>query len=216
LIIMARSTGYVHALGYRWLNRFYDPLVRITMRERRFKEQLVDQAALRPSMRVLDLGCGTGTLLQLLAGRVTAQVVGLDGDPDILAITDKKRPRAGARFALAAAFSTVVPFRDHSFDRVLSTLMFHHLDDEAKLRSLCEVRRVLSDDGELHVADWGRPHTTSMRIAASLVRALDGAAVTRANLEGRLPDRPVSNLRASRRRPCARPESTTVPSRLQG
>lgn len=185
---MARSTGYVHALGYRWLNRLYDPLVRITMREHRFKEQLLDQASLRPSTRVLDLGCGTGTLLLLLTRRVTAQVVGLDGDPNILAIARRKRALASARFALVAAFSTALPFGDHGFDRVFSTLMLHHLDDAAKLCSLREARRVLADGGELHVADWGRPHTTLMRAVAGLVRALDGADVTRANLEGRLPD----------------------------
>lgn len=185
---MARSVGYVHALGYRWLNRLYDPLVRLTMRERRFKQQLLDQAGLTPSMRVLDVGCGTGTLLMLLARRHVGRTAGLDGDQDILAIARKKHGRAGARVGLVAAFSTAVPFANHSFDRVFSTLMFHHLDDGAKLRSLCEVRRVLSDHGELHVADWGRPHTTSMRLAAALVRALDGAAVTRTNLEGRLPD----------------------------
>ena len=139
-------------------------------------------------MRVLDVGCGPGTLLMLLARRQVARAVGLDGDQDILAIARRKHERAGARFALVAAFSTAVPFGNHSVDRVFSTLMFHHLDDGAKLRSLCEARRVLSEHGELHVADWGRPHTTSMRLAAALVRALDGAAVTRTNLEGRLPD----------------------------
>ena len=77
---MARSVGYVHALGYRWLNRLYDPLVRLTMRGRRFKEQLLDQAVLTPSMRVLDVGCGTGTLLMLLARRQVARAVGFDGE----------------------------------------------------------------------------------------------------------------------------------------
>lgn len=185
---MTSSTGYVHALGYRWLNRFYDPLLRATMRERQFKNQLLDQAGLTGEMRVLDIGCGTGTLLMLATSNAGIRAIGLDGDSGILAIARGKRDRAGATFALVTALSTAMPFANRSFDRVFSTLMLHHLDDVAKVLTLAESRRVLTDSGELHIADWGRPHTPVMRIAAGMVRALDGADVTRTNLDGRLPE----------------------------
>lgn len=53
---------YVPALRFHWLTRFYDPLIRVTLREDRFKALLVEQAVPQPGDRILDLGCGTGTL----------------------------------------------------------------------------------------------------------------------------------------------------------
>jgi SAM-dependent methyltransferase len=185
---MTASDRYVHALGYRWLNRLYDPLIRVTMAERRFKEQLIEQAGVSPSMRILDMGCGTGTLLLLMARRGIPHAVGLDGDLDILTIARGKRERTGSVFDLIAGLSRAIPASGGTFDRVFSTLMLHHLDDAAKRDTLTEVRRILRGGGELHIADWGRPHTPAMRMAAGLVSAFDGAEVTRANLEGRIPD----------------------------
>jgi SAM-dependent methyltransferase len=84
-------------------------------------------------------------------------------------------------------FSYDLPYRDGSFDRVVTSLFLHHLTGEDKLRSLREVRRVLRPGGELHVADWGRPRGPLMTIAAQGIRLLDGDDVTRDNLTGRLP-----------------------------
>ena len=63
---MSARQRYIHALRYRWLNRLYDPFIRFTMADRRFKQRLIDGAGVSPFMRVVDVGCGTGTLLLLL------------------------------------------------------------------------------------------------------------------------------------------------------
>ncbi len=60
---MARSErGFVPAAGHDWLLPLYDPIWRLLGSERTTKGQLIEQASLRPGHRVLDLGCGTGTL----------------------------------------------------------------------------------------------------------------------------------------------------------
>jgi SAM-dependent methyltransferase len=81
-----------------------------------------------------------------------------------------------------------LPYSDDSFDRVLSSLLFHHLTRENKIRTLTEVFRVLRPSGELHVADWGKAQNAFMRIAFLLVQALDGFNTTADNVSGILPD----------------------------
>ena len=77
---------YIPALRFGWLTPLYDPLVRWTMREAVFKPKLVEQAHIQPGHHVLDLGCGTATLTILIMKRhPEAQVIGLDGDPTVLA-----------------------------------------------------------------------------------------------------------------------------------
>jgi len=60
-------TDFIPALRFRALTRLYDPLVRATVRESAFKRALVDQVRARAGARLLDLGCGTGTLTVQLA-----------------------------------------------------------------------------------------------------------------------------------------------------
>jgi ubiquinone/menaquinone biosynthesis C-methylase UbiE len=175
--------SYVPALRFDALTRVYDPLVRLTVREGTWKRRLIEQSGVRPGTDVLDVGCGTGTLALLAADR-GASVTGLDGDPAILERARAKAPEV----TFDEGMSFELPYADSSFDRVLSSLFFHHLTTPDKRRTIAEIRRVLRPGGELHVADWGRPHGIAMRVAAQGIRLLDGAEPTRDNLAGRLPD----------------------------
>jgi SAM-dependent methyltransferase len=73
------------------------------------------------------------------------------------------------------------------FDRVVSSLLFHHLSRESKERTLDEVFRVLRPGGEFHMVDWGRPRNAFMRVAFLAVQLLDGFPTTRDNVNGLLP-----------------------------
>jgi ubiquinone/menaquinone biosynthesis C-methylase UbiE len=182
------SRGYLPALRFQALTRLYDPVVRLTSREGRFKELLVDQAAPAPGQRILDLGCGTGTLaLQVKRREPRAELVGLDADPEMLAQARQKAEQAGVELELTEGFSTELPYEDASFDRVLSTLFFHHLDPEPKRQTAREIARVLNKGGELHVADWGRPSDPLMATAFLSIRLLDGFENTADNVRGELP-----------------------------
>jgi SAM-dependent methyltransferase len=90
------SKSYIPALGYRWLTRFYDPIVRFTTREDEFKRALLRQASIQDGHRVLDLGCGTGTLAVLVKrARPGAEVFGLDADSEALRLARAKLEEAG-------------------------------------------------------------------------------------------------------------------------
>ena len=181
------SHGFIPALGADWLTPLYDAVARLTG-EKAFKTRLVAQARIAPGHDVLDLGCGTGTLALLLKDACPqARVVGMDIDPRILGIARRKIERAHADIALQQGSATEPPFAPATFDRVLTTLMLHHLTTAQKHETFASVRRVLRPEGELHVADWGRPHNGLMRIAALGFQLFDGGESTGANLRGELP-----------------------------
>lgn len=182
------SGRYVPALSYHWMTRFYDPVARLTTRENAFKKALVMQLGIKNGDNVLDLACGTGTLTILLK-RVSpgAEVIGLDGDPNILDKALKKTSRAGLGIRFDEGMSFDLPYPDGSFDRVVSSLFFHHLNREDKLRTLGEARRVLVPNGELHVADWGPPANPLMKISSYFIQLFDGFETTADNFDGLLP-----------------------------
>jgi ubiquinone/menaquinone biosynthesis C-methylase UbiE len=180
--------GYVPALRFRALTRLYDPVVRVTTREAEFKRRLLDRAAIEPGDRVLDLACGTGTLaIDAKRHAAGAKLVGIDGDPEMLGRARGKAAHAGVEVEFDEGYSTALPYDDASFDKVLSTLFFHHLDLAGKRTTIAEIERVLRPGGELHVADWGRPSDPLMSVLSWPVRLLDGLDVTRENFDGRLP-----------------------------
>ena len=180
---------FIPALRFAWLTRAYDPIVRITTRERRFKALLVGQLGLRPGQRVLDLGCGTATLtIAIKRACPGAEVIGLDADPEILELARRKIEESDAGVEVMTGSATQLPFGDARFERVVSSLVFHHLDVDAKRAALREAARVLVAGGELHIADWGRPHGPVMRGAFLAVQLLDGFATTKDSVRGILPE----------------------------
>jgi ubiquinone/menaquinone biosynthesis C-methylase UbiE len=107
---------------------------------------------------VLDLGCGTGTLVVELAERHPGvEVVGIDPDPKALARARRKAERAGTRVRFDRGFADALPYDDASFDRVLSSFMLHHLDPRDRENALREVARVLKPGGRLHLLDFVAP-----------------------------------------------------------
>ena len=98
--------------------------------------------------RTLDLGCGTGRNLPLLAAGAT--VIGVDPAAASLSRARRRAPAA----SLVAARAEALPFRDGAFDTVLSGLVLCSVGDPA--RALGEVRRVLHADGELRALEHVR------------------------------------------------------------
>ena len=181
------ASRYVAALGWRALNRLYDPGFRLTMPERVLRRMILDQASVGSDSRVLDVGAGTGTLLILLASHgAAARLVGVDGDAGILRLARDKAMRADARCDWTAGMAYDLPFQAQTFDTVLTTFVLHHLTTDNKRRALSEMCRVLRPSGRIHIADWGKPHTRWMRVAALLLKAFEPSEGTRANLDGRI------------------------------
>ncbi|MDD5472651.1 MAG: methyltransferase domain-containing protein [Candidatus Methanoperedens sp.] len=176
---------YIPALSFEWLTPLYDPVM-LFMRESTFKRSLVEQANIKNDYRVVDIGCGTATLTILIKKTYPgAEVTGLDGDPKILEIARTKVARAGLDISLDTGMAFELPYPDGSFDRVVSSLVFHHLTREDKARTFKEIFRVLRHGGELHVADFGKPHNALMYFISLIFRHLEEAGD---NIRGLLPE----------------------------
>jgi len=146
---------YLPGMGLDWLLPLYDPFTRLIGVESAHR-RLAEEAQLESAQRVLEIGCGTGNLA-LLVKRTRPQldVVGLDPDPKALARASRKAQHAGLALTLDRGFADELPYPDGGFDRVLSSLMFHHLDADLRKASLLEVLRVLRPGGSLHLMDFG-------------------------------------------------------------
>lgn len=184
---MTNDRSFIPALGRDVFTPVYDLGIRLTMPERRFKLRVIESAHLVPGMRVLDVGCGTGTLLVLAAEAVPGAVlIGVDVDDRILEHARRKIAIRGLPIQLERASATELPYADGSFERVLSTLAFHHLTREEKARAFAEVHRVLRPGGELHLGDFGAPDTRYSRVASYLTEKIGGEHVQE-NYGGLLP-----------------------------
>ena len=178
---------YVRALRFRSLTKYYDLIVGLSTREKTFKTALLRQAKLKSGERILDLACGTGTLaIQCKEMYPEAEVIGVDGDQEILAIAADKADKASLPIKFEEGLSFALPYRDASFDVVTSTLFFHHLTAKDKKRTVSEIARVLTPDGRFHVADWGKPTNIAMRFLFLFVQILDGFKNTSDNINGNL------------------------------
>lgn len=150
-------TAFVPAMGRDGLLPLYDVVARLAGARGMYRA-VVDAAELRPGLRVLDVGSGTGTLVVAVGHRhPDVEVVGLDPDDRALDRARRKAARAGVAVRFDRGYAQELPYPDGSFDRVFSSLMLHHLGRGAKTGMLAEVRRVLAPGGLLLLADIDGP-----------------------------------------------------------
>lgn len=178
--------------------------------------------------RVLDVGCGTGILLDRL-GRSGAGtiLVGLDPVPGMLAVA-RSRLRGVASLATGRAES--LPFRDESFDTVISCSVLHYV--ETPTSSLREAARVLVSGGHLVLTDWcadfvpirllglylrirGRPLRHVYR-AGKLVRLLEAAGFQSVAIERYRVGRRWGLMTATARKPRGSPDARHAQSGYPG
>lgn len=182
---MKSQKRFIPAMHFHWLTPYYDFLSNLTLPDKDLKQRLIVQADLQSHHRVLDLGCGTGTLALMIKQRhAEATVIGLDIDPEILQISRRKALEAGLEVDLQEASATRLPYPDGSFDRVLSSFVLHHLTYEDKQRAVAEVFRVLRPSGEFHVLDLGKPHNLYCLLVSYALRWTEELME---NIQGLLP-----------------------------
>lgn len=171
---MAEKEKYIPALKFGFLTPFFDSFLGRIMPEAKFKETLINEARLNGHEQILDFGCGTGTLVIMLKKKYPdAAITGVDIDPNILKIAGDKTTKLKLDIRLDTYEGRSLPYPDNYFDKVMSSLVFHHLTSDQKVNVLKEIYRILKPGGTLHIGDMGVQHGIMMHLVASILRKLE-------------------------------------------
>jgi ubiquinone/menaquinone biosynthesis C-methylase UbiE len=180
--------AFIPALRFRWLTPVFDPFMAFAFPDLRIKRDLVVRVMQPGAERVLDFGCGTGTLALMIKGRYPQALVrGLDIDSRILRRARQKAFKRSLTISFDRYGGSFFPYGARSFDCVITSFVFHHLSDKQKRIALLEVKRVLRPGGFLFIADFDRSRNPFLRLVFAAVRLLDGRRNTRANAWGLIP-----------------------------
>ncbi|UBM59038.1 class I SAM-dependent methyltransferase [Marinilongibacter aquaticus] len=146
---------FIPALRFGFLTPIYDWFIAFFIPEKSLKQKAIAYLEVQEGDWVLDFGCGTGTLCNLMLERhPNVRLIGIDVFEDILAIAQKKRQR---EYQLVHYLGGQMPFETDNFDCAISTWVFHHLSNTQKKVALEELYRILKPGGKLLIADWGKP-----------------------------------------------------------
>jgi ubiquinone/menaquinone biosynthesis C-methylase UbiE len=133
---------------------------------------VIDLAKVKAGDRVLDVGCGTGslTLTAKSSAGPNGQVYGIDAAPEMIDAAKKKAAQAGLEVIFEVGLIEALDFPEASFDVVISRLAIHHLPDDLKEKGFAEILRVLKSGGRLLIADFNPPSNPLLRhLTAALV-----------------------------------------------
>lgn len=125
----------------------------------RNSRMVIEMAKIKPGDKVLDVGCGTGSLT-LTAKTYTGPsgaVYGMDASPEMIEAARAKAQQMGCAAAFDLGLIEKLPYPDATFDVVINRLVMHHLPDDLKRQGLAEIFRVLKPGGILFIADFNPP-----------------------------------------------------------
>lgn len=126
--------------------------------EARTHERMLDVAEVAQGERLLDVGCGTGTLAITAARRVgeRGMVVGVDASAEMIEFARAKALRESVQVTFERAPAQALPFSDSQFDVVFCALALHHVPEPVRPQAIAELRRVLAPGGRVLIVEFGR------------------------------------------------------------
>jgi SAM-dependent methyltransferase len=168
------GAGHSHQGESKLLHRprLFDWLVRVHTlgRERKLRHWTLDLADLHAGNVVLDVGCGTGTLLLAAAERVgpSGALHGLEPSTEMAAYARHKAEAHWVPLAVVEGSADSLPYPPASFDAVFCTLVLHHLPGSMQEDAIREMHRVLRPGGHVVIVEWQRPKSFARAITSPL------------------------------------------------
>ena len=132
---------------------------------------VIEMAQIKPGDKVLDVGCGTGSLTltaKKYAGP-SGSAYGIDASPQMIEVACKKARSSAYPAVFEVGLIEQIAYPAATFDIVISRLVIHHLPDDVKRRGFTEIWRVLKPGGRFFVADFNKP---SNSLLAQLTSAM--------------------------------------------
>jgi ubiquinone/menaquinone biosynthesis C-methylase UbiE len=164
---------------------YYDHL---TFTEKsKFRRNQIGLMNIRKGEKVLEVGCGTGTLsiLSKISVGESGEVEGIDIAPKMISKAKQKARKANLKINFKIASVNELPYHGNYFDLVISSLMFHHLPVEVKKEGMKEIYRVLKEEGRFFLCDFGSPYILTSPL---MYLMLIWISSTRYQLLGKLPE----------------------------
>ena len=127
--------------------------------ENNYRQRVIELMDLNGNESVLDVGCGTGTLTSMIAGRMNGKgnVFGVDLSPRMIKIAKKETCRQGNYIEYRVGSSFALPFDDETFEVAVTSLVYHQFFSlEEKIKTLSEIWRVLKPEGRYIAAEFTR------------------------------------------------------------
>ena len=165
-----------------------DSALRLFTREARWRRAVLEGLDPLAGERILDVGCGTGTLAIAIKRRAgSARVIGLDPDPHALAIASIKARANDVDSEWQRGFAREAATGDRlaSLDAITCTLVLHQVPITEKLAGLAAIAAALKPSGRLLLADYGEQRSRLMRLLfRATVQLIDGQDDTQPNADG--------------------------------
>ncbi len=159
------NAEYIPAFNYDFLTPLYDFILEVLGYGYSQRIKVVKLLDLNDDEYLLDLGSGTGSFLLVAKKKhPKTKMAGIDIDPKVLELARKKFQKERVDVELIEASANKLPFKDKTFDVVVSSLIFHHLPTEVKKEVLKEVYRVLKPNGRFLLVDFGKDDGTIFKL----------------------------------------------------
>lgn len=176
---------YIPPLNRDFLTPIYDTVNGFIGLGKRFLRKVLAVIEIQNGHTVLDIGCGTGVLLALGKQRYPhTRFIGIDPDTQALSIAKNRFAKNNLEVELVQAFAESIPLPDSSIDRVVSSLVFHHLPDEIKCKAIQEIYRILKPGGKVVIADFG---PTKVNWMPKLLHLFENIEYLKGSLQGLIP-----------------------------
>ena len=181
--------SFISAFINHWAASGYDFLLWSTFPERKIKNAFIRDTEFSSFEDVLDFGCGTGTLLLMIKKKYPKiKLTGIDVSRQMIHLAASKIKKAEVDIHVHIYDGEKLPFIEDSFDKIISSFVFHHLATSFKQVILKDLLWVLRPGSKLFIVDFGRPQTFYNKICFQIIRYLDGFGNTSVNAKGLMPE----------------------------
>lgn len=186
---------YVPVLRYRWLTPLYDFAIALLTREGVWRQSVLKALDPQSGERILDIGCGTGSLLSLVhQHQPDAQLFGIDPDPDIIAHAKGKLDAQGDIELINDMGDALGQyFESESLDAVVVTLVLHQVSVVGKEAIIKAAFEALKPGGRLIIGDYAVQPNWFMKQCFKIIQMLDGYELTQPNADGILTELAISS-----------------------